>query len=165
MKARDFSKTPGYRMRSCRTAFTLSSPCTWTGNKQIPRAASTNPPSLAIFNGSPVLCFKGGTNDDGIYSSTYHPNTASWAPVTHTGPFGTSKSPTLAVYQGKLFMAWKGASDTGLYWSITTNNLNPNAWSGQANISNVGSEAGPAAVVYCCCCVLELCGGNECVAC
>lgn len=122
---------------------------TWTGNKSIPGAGSSTSPALAIFNGAPVLCFKGIKNDSGIYSSTYHVSSDSWAPVVHTGPFGTSAGPTLAVYQGKLFMAWKGAgTDTDLWWSITSDNLNPTAWSGQANISNVGSSYGVAAVVY-----------------
>ena len=122
---------------------------TWTGNQSLPGAASSNQPALAIFNGVPVLCFKGGMNDSGIYSTTYHASSNSWAPVVHTGPFRTTGSPALIVYQSKLFMVWRGAgNDTDLWWSITTDNLNPNAWSGQANISNVGSSSGPAAVVY-----------------
>ena len=122
---------------------------TWAGNEAIPGAGSSASPALVIFNGAPVLCFKGISGDSGIYSTTYHAGSDSWAPVTNTGPFGTTANPALAVYQGKLFMCWKGAgNDTDLYWSVTDDNLNPNAWSGQANISNVGTQAGPAAVVY-----------------
>ena len=122
---------------------------TWAGNQQITGAASSIQPALAIFNGAPVLCFRGPNNDGGIYSTTYHASSNSWAPVVSTGPFGTSHGPTLAVYQGKLFMAWKGTgSDTSLWWSMTNDNLNPKAWSGQAMISNSGSSVGPAAVVF-----------------
>lgn len=101
---------------------------TWSGNKAIPNAGSSASPALVIFNGAPVLCFKGVPNDGGIYSTIYHASSDSWAPVVQTGPFGTSAGPTLAVYQGQLFMAWKGGgNDTGLYWSVTGDNLNPNA--------------------------------------
>ena len=122
---------------------------TWRGNEIIAGASSSIQPALAIFNGAPVLCFKGGGNDGGIYSTTYNLHSDSWAPIVATGPFGTSHGPTLAVYEGKLFMAWKGINnDTDLYWSVTSNNLDRNSWSGQANISNVGSQYGPTAVVY-----------------
>jgi hypothetical protein len=122
---------------------------TWTGNQPIPGGASTNQPALTIFNGAPVLCFKGGKNDGGIYSTTYNAASDHWATVVPTGPFGTTSAPTLAVYQGQLFMAWKGdGNDTDLWWSVTTDNLNSKAWSQQASIPGVGSSAGPAAVVF-----------------
>jgi hypothetical protein len=122
---------------------------TWVGNHQITGAASSNQPALVIFNGFPVLCFKGAGNDGGIYTATFNVNDSQWTPVYQTGPFGTSFGPTLAVYQGQLFMAWKGAgSDTSLWWATTPNNLDKNAWSGQQSIPGVGSSAQPAAVVY-----------------
>jgi hypothetical protein len=122
----------------------------WAGaGHVIPGAASTIQPALVMFNAFPVLCFKGGTNDGGIYSATYDLNGSKWSPVVHTGPFGTTCGPTLAVYQGQLFMAWKGdGSDTDIWWATTTNNLDPKAWSKQSAIPNVGTQAQPAAVVF-----------------
>jgi hypothetical protein len=122
---------------------------TWTGNRQIAGAASTHQPALVDFNGYPVLCFKGGNNDGGIYTATFNLSDQQWTSVYPTGPFGTSNGPTLAVYQERLFMAWKGAgSDTSLWWATTSNNLDRSAWSGQSSIPGVGSTAQPAAVVY-----------------
>src|ERR1700722_7273965 len=43
---------------------------TWEGNIAIKGAASTGQPAMVIFNGFPVLCFKGGQNDGGIYTTT-----------------------------------------------------------------------------------------------
>ncbi len=121
----------------------------WQGNKGIPGAASTIAPAMTIFNGVPVICFKGGTNDDGIHASVYNAATDSWAPVAQTGGFGTSHGPSLAVYQGELFMAWKGVpGDTSLWCATTSDPLNPKAWSGQKNIPGTGSSVGPAAVVF-----------------
>ncbi len=122
---------------------------TWEGNIQIGGAASSNQPALVIFNGSPVLCFKGGGSDGGIYTATLNLNSQQWTSVVPTGNFGTSHGPTLAVYEGRLFMAWKGAAgDTSLWWATSSNNLDRNAWSAQPSIPGVGSTAQPAAAVY-----------------
>ncbi len=122
---------------------------TWVGNWQIAGANSSHQPALINFNGYPVLCFKGLSGDGGIYTTTFNLNDQQWVPVVPTGPFGTTDGPTLAVYQGRLFMAWKGdGNDTSLWWATTSNNLDQNAWSSQSNIPGVGSAAQPAAVVY-----------------
>ena len=121
----------------------------WQGNRAIPGAASTIAPALTIYNGVPVLCFKGGTNDTGIYTTSYHRDTDSWDPVIRTGPFGTSHGPSLAVFNGELFMCWKGIpGDTDLYWATTNNPRLSQAWTRQTVIANTGSSVGPAAVVY-----------------
>ena len=121
----------------------------WQGNRQIPGAASTIEPAMVVFNGAPVLCFKGGRNDTTIYSTTYRAQSDSWAGVVPTGRYGTSHGPSLAVYQGVLFMCWKGVpGDTDLYWATTKDNLTSSAWGAQQSIPNVGSAVGPAAVVY-----------------
>lgn len=128
---------------------TLTDGVHWAGNKPIPGAASTIQPAITLFHGVPVLCFKGGTGDTGIYTTTYYEATDSWARVVPTGRFGTSHGPSLAVYQNVLFMCWKGiAGDTNLFWATTINNLLPAAWSLQHQIPYVGSSVGPAAVVY-----------------
>lgn len=121
----------------------------WQGNIQIAGAASTIQPALAIFKNRPVLCFRGGTNDDSIHSATYTGGKTPWTAVVKTGAFGTANGPSLAVFQGQLFMTWGGANDTGLYWSVTDDNLNPSAWSPQRNlIPEVASYIGPSAVVF-----------------
>jgi hypothetical protein len=122
---------------------------TWEGNIQIKGAASSKQAALVFFNESIVLCFKGVEGDGGIYTATLNLVSLQWSAAVSTGGFGTSNGPTLAVYQGLLFMAWKGAGDdTSRWWATTSNNLDRSAWSGQSSIPGVGSSAQPAALVY-----------------
>ena len=55
---------------------------------------------------------------------------------------GTSHSPALAEFNGRLFMAWKGArDDLGIYWSVSSNGTD---WQPQQRVGGVGTSHGPA---------------------
>lgn len=126
----------------------------WGAQAQIPGAASTNAPALTVFNGLPFLAFKGGVGDDGMYGAIYSPATGRWATEPNStgvfplGSMGTSHGPSLAVWNGKLFMAWKGnPGDTDMYWAQSSTG-GTGSWTGQSVISNTGSDVGPAVVAY-----------------
>jgi hypothetical protein len=60
---------------------------------------------------------------------------------------GTSGRPSLAVYQDRLYIAWKGAgNDQGIYWS----SFDGRTWAPQRNIGGVGtgSSVGPSLAVH-----------------
>src|SRR6266567_175641 len=67
-----------------------------------------------------------------------------WAPQQNIGGVGSSVGPSLAVFQGRLYAAWKGASnDGGIYWS----SFDGRGWAPQQNISGVGTSGGPSLAV------------------
>ena len=69
-----------------------------------------------------------------------------WAPQQSVPGIGTSHTPAVAVYNGKLFMVWKGAgADTGIYYSTFYNNQ----WAGQQLVpGNVKTSHDPAIAAY-----------------
>jgi len=110
---------------------------------------------LTVFNNSLYAAWKGVGNDQGIYwSNVSFTNwkdweNASWAAQQKIPKVGTSVGPALAVYQNKLYGAWKGAGgDEGIYWSA----FDGNSWSAfgapQAKIPSVGTTVGPSLAVY-----------------
>ena len=61
---------------------------------------------------------------------------------------GTSHGPSLAVWNGKLFVTWKGnPRGTDMYWAQSSTG-GTGSWTGQSVISNTGSDVGPTVVAY-----------------
>jgi hypothetical protein len=119
-----------------------------TASAQIPGGASTTGPSLAYFNGSFVVAFKGSENDDTIYSAWKPGINGSWSGVTSCGSKGTSHGPCLIAADGCLVMAWKGISgDNNLYYATNTGVV-PQDWSNQSVIQGSGSSVGPSGYYY-----------------
>lgn len=121
----------------------------WSDQGQIAGAASTIAPALTIWNGRPFLVFRGGTNDDSIRGTSYNGEQGGtewvYGDAASLGPFGTSHGPSATIFNGNLFLTWKGASDTDLYWAESSPS---NGLTGQNVISNVGSAVGPAVTVF-----------------
>ena len=68
-----------------------------------------------------------------------------WARQRNIGGVGTSFGPSLAVFQNRLYAAWKGiAGDSGIYWSSSDGR----SWVGQNHIGGVGSSFGPSLAVF-----------------
>jgi len=69
-----------------------------------------------------------------------------WTPQQLVPAVGTSHGPAVAVYNGKLFMVWKGQeADPGIYYTTFYNNQ----WAGQQLIpGNVKTSHGPVIAVY-----------------
>lgn len=122
----------------------------WSDQGQIIGAASTIAPALTIWQGRPYLVFRGGTNDDAIHGTFYEgePGGTTWnyGDEASLGQMGTSDGPSIAVFNGNLFMTWKGVSgDTTQYWSQAAPN---GGFTGQAVIPETGSSVGPSVTVY-----------------
>jgi hypothetical protein len=107
---------------------------------------------LAVFQNRLYAAWKGAGNDGGIYySSTSNPDGQNWAPQKNIGGVGTGSSvgPSLAVFQNRLYAAWKGAgNDVGIYYSSNSNPDDPKNWAPQKNIAGVGSSVGPSLAVF-----------------
>ena len=69
----------------------------------------------------------------------------SWARQRRIAGVGTSFRPSLALFNGRLYAAWKGVSnDTGIYWASSDGR----SWTGQQRISGVGTSVGPSLAVF-----------------
>ncbi|AKJ03289.1 hypothetical protein ATI61_11848 [Archangium gephyra] len=67
-----------------------------------------------------------------------------WSPQSQTRAGGTKLAPRWAMFNGKLWMVWKGWGDDGI-WYATYDGRN---WSDQTRISDVGTSAAPAIAVH-----------------
>jgi hypothetical protein len=124
----------------------------WTAaSEQIPNGASTTAPALTYFNGHFVVAFKGGQNDDAIYSSTWvptSPQTNKWVASSTCGSKGTSHGPCLIAADGCMVMAWKGVpGDNNMYYATNTG-IAAEDWGNQSVIQNSGSSVGPSGYYY-----------------
>jgi hypothetical protein len=83
--------------------------------------ASAVGPSLAVFNNLLYAAWRGGGNDESIWYTAYDGNL--WAldagVVQMQIPnVASTNGPSLAVYNGRLYAAWKGSgSDVKIWWS------------------------------------------------
>ena len=68
-----------------------------------------------------------------------------WDEPRNVSGVGTSTGPSLASFQGKLWMAWKGiVGDQGIYF----NSFNGVSWTPQAGVPGVGTSTRPALAVF-----------------
>lgn len=115
---------------------------TWGPTQNGPGWSSTGP-ALAVFNGALYMAWKGMDQDQRIWWSSFDGN--SWAPqqyiIDERGTtIGTSDRPALAVFNGVLYMAWKGIEgDQRLWWSSS----NGSGWTPQQQGPG-WSSSGPA---------------------
>lgn len=66
-----------------------------------------------------------------------------WAPQNIVPNVGTSHGPSMAIYQGSLFMAWKATGNyTDIWW--TSQAIGGPKFAPQQRVSNVGTDSGPA---------------------
>lgn len=114
----------------------------WAGNKRLKDISSIDPdtaksPALAVYNGKVYMAYRGEEKKD-IYLATFDGN--SWAgnkkisEISAISP-KTSESPALAVYNGKLYMAYRGDDHADIYLAT----FDGNAWSGDKKISEISS--------------------------
>jgi hypothetical protein len=93
------------------------------------------------FNKQLVAAWKGETNDDRLFYSTYQ--NGDWAPET-TIPGNSSVGPGLAAVGNVVYAAWKGEQDDErLFYS----SFNGTSWSGQQVIPG-NSSVGPSLAQY-----------------
>jgi hypothetical protein len=110
----------------------------WVPQQRVPNVGTSHTPSLIFFHsrlGAPVdalfMVWKGVRNDPGIYWSltARGQEPRDWASQQRVPNVGTSEGPSLAVFNKRLFMVWKGVGDDpGIYWSHTERGLEPQDW-------------------------------------
>ena len=105
---------------------------------QIPNAYSNNGPALCEFNDSQL--FAAWANfDQGLFYSVY--GGTEWSEPSPIPGTASSVGPSLALFNGELYAAWKGeGADQRLWYSY----YNGSSWSAQATIPGTGSSVGPS---------------------
>ncbi len=69
-----------------------------------------------------------------------------WAPQNPVLNVGTSHGPSMALYQGSLYMAWKAIGNyTDIWW---TRGVGGPSFAPQQRVSNVGTDTGPALAAF-----------------
>ncbi|HXY88784.1 MAG TPA: metallophosphoesterase [Candidatus Acidoferrales bacterium] len=127
----------------------------WSPQAQMPVGESSVGPSLAVFNGKLYAAWKGAyfdTNDQRLWYATF--DGENWSPqaqIPAVAP-GTiplsSIGPSLAVFKGKLYAAWKGAYFDTNHQRLWYASYDGSAWSPQAQIPGVASSVGPSLAVF-----------------
>ncbi len=130
----------------------------WVPQKRVPNAGTSHTPSLIFFHSrlsAPVdalfMVWKGVRGDPGIYWShtTRGDQPQDWAAPQRVPNVGTSEGPSLAVFNNRLFMVWKGVgNDPGIYWSHTTHGDQPQDWAAPRRVPNVGTSRVPSLAVF-----------------
>ncbi len=112
-------------------------------------------PCIAVFNDQLYMVWKGVQGDQSMWWTTYTDQNG-WGPqqpvVGSDGVVpGTSVGPQLAVFNGRLYMAWKGVQgDQSIWWSSTSDGRE---WRPQQQVRGSngvvpGTSVGPSLAVY-----------------
>ena len=125
----------------------------WAPQQQVQGVGTSVGPSLSVYNGRLYMAWKGIDNDQRIWFSSFGPsnfNGTAWAPQQQVQGVGTSVGPSLSVYNGRLYMAWKGIDNDQRIWfsSFGPSNFNGTAWAPQQQVQGVGTSVGPSLSVY-----------------
>jgi hypothetical protein len=118
----------------------------WDPQKTIPGNSDTGP-SLVTFNGKLYAAWKGEA-DLRLFYAEFDENQSTWlaqAQMTHDGSdagFASCVGPSLAVFNGTLYAAWRGAiADQGIYYA----SFDGAKWSAPNNLpGTVQSSTGPS---------------------
>jgi hypothetical protein len=121
--------------------------------QKIPNAGSSLGPALAVFNDTLCAAWKGVFGDPRIYTATISFSTGydwqampAWTAQTEIPGVATDWGPSLAVFNGSLYAAWKGVGgDPGIYWSVS---VDGQLWVEQVQIPGVGTSFGPSLVTF-----------------
>ena len=112
----------------------------WTAEQQVPGIGTRHGPSLSVYNGKLYMAWKvRSTFDSQIYFSSYDSSApqqpADQLAAHQTASVGgisfktdTNAFPSLALYNGKLYMAWE-AEDTSIHFS----SYDGNSWTARTS--------------------------------
>jgi hypothetical protein len=108
-------------------------------------------PALAVFNNRLFMAWKGVEGDQRLFLAS-GPVSASGIDLSKfSGPLNrsdqnTSQGPALAVFNGRLFVAWKGVEgDQRLFWASSPDGVE---FDGGHNRGDFNSSQGPALAVF-----------------
>lgn len=124
----------------------------WLAQQPVAGAGTSNDPAMAVFRDVLYLVWNGGAGDSRIYWSTLDNASGNWTPKkivpARDGPrppgVGTNESPAIAVFQDRLYMAWKGVGEDNIWW----NYFDGASWSSQQILADRGTASGPALAAY-----------------
>jgi len=127
----------------------------WSQQFSLDDRASFTGPALAVFRDKLYMAWRGIETDHRLYWATFdgNANIPQWSPQCVLDDRASLNSPSLAVFQDKLYMAWRGTiDDSTLYWATFDGN-SPSLpcaqqWSPQYRKDDRGSGEGPALVVF-----------------
>jgi len=130
----------------------------WSPQIRIAGRGTSHGPALVVFGGQLHMYWKGIQDDDNVYHAVLvDAANGIWGPQDRVSyvdagnlasgetpiAIGTSDSPVATVRGNELVLAWKGIpGDDDLWFSRFSNG----EYSGQMNVPNVGSAAGPSIV-------------------
>ncbi len=113
-------------------------------------------PSLATFNNELYAAWKGSNGDTRIWFSSF--DGTKWAPQKTISMLnvqvGTDVGPSLAVFNNRLYVAWKGSNgDERIWYSFSLPELLPgtpiSSWQQQQSMLNpIASSVGPSLATF-----------------
>jgi hypothetical protein len=106
----------------------------WTQQYAVNGLTSESTPQLQVFRGRLYLFFV-RRDKAVVYTSTA--DGSNWTALKHTGA-GSAKPPTFTLFNGRMFMAYRGKSSQYIYVQHTTNGT---SWSSPVLIRQKTSEA------------------------
>jgi hypothetical protein len=120
---------------------------TWSQEQQGLGHTTSAAPTLAVFQGRLYAAHKGetgpGYNDTRMWLSSFDGKT--WSQEQQGLGTGTSDSPALAVFNNRLYAAWKGVpGDTRMWYSI----FDGKTWSQEHHGVRIDTGAAPALAVF-----------------
>ena len=77
--------------------------------------------------------------------NTLYDDIPGWSKGQTVPDAGTTDSPALAVFQNRLYLAWKGHSDQHVWWNSFDGGQR---WAGQQQVPDVGTTSAPALAVF-----------------
>ena len=120
----------------------------WAPQQRVPGVSTSSGVSLASFNGRLYMAWKGSATgnvpfDERIWWTTF--DGTAWAPQQVVPNVWTSVGPRLAVFDGRLYLAWKGEyTDQRIWWT----SFDGTSWAPQQRIPGVSTSVGPALAVF-----------------
>jgi hypothetical protein len=106
---------------------------------QIPSAANSSGPAIAVFNGKLYAAWKGSGTDSGLSYASFDGST--WSASARIPNVASSDGPSLAAFGSKLYAAWKGNNTDQRLWYAS---FDGSKWSAQAQIPGAASNIDPA---------------------
>jgi hypothetical protein len=117
----------------------------------IPNVVASPSPALALFNGKLYLAYQGyDSHSTELWYTTYdtmkRPYTWSTTPV-HIPDIAMSESPSLAVFDGKLYLAYQGCGthSSELWYTTTSDGVH---WTTATHIPNIGMSGSPSLAAF-----------------
>ncbi|MFC5645382.1 matrixin family metalloprotease [Kitasatospora cinereorecta] len=122
----------------------------WAPQRHAPGFRSTHGPALTSVpdkDGTEglLMTWKGADDDGGIWYAWKGATDLGWGNQSLVPDVGTSCGPTVAWFNGRAHLAWKGVGKDTTIWHTT---LGPDGWESQQEVSGVGTADSPYLLVF-----------------